>query len=73
MPYQLTDGCIESVEHYSTLSCSSVHHCGPLFIEGARMLCGECGRVVDVIPPVAHTAHQRYRNRFIPVVVNSTA
>jgi hypothetical protein len=63
----LHDECESLVLHYSSLTCTSLHHCGPMFREGARVLCGECGRLVDVIPAPAHTAHQRYRNRFIPV------
>lgn len=67
MPQVFHDECSSQIEHYSLLICGPSHHCGPLFFEGRKVLCGECGRLVDVIPAPARTAHQRYRNRFIPV------
>ena len=68
---QLHDSCIQSVIHYSTLDCGANHHVGPLFLEGVKVLCGGCGRLVDVIPVAAHTAHQRYRNRFICIAASA--
>lgn len=60
-----TDGCISQSEHHTILICGASHHCGPVFLEGRRTYCGECGRLVDVLPLPAQTAHTRYRNRFI--------
>jgi hypothetical protein len=68
-PYR--DSCIESVLHYSTLDCGPNHHVGPLFPEGVMVYCGECGRVVDVIPVAAQSAHTRYRNRFICIAASA--
>jgi hypothetical protein len=64
----LRDSCPSSVIHYSVLDCGASHHVGPLYLEGVKVYCGGCGRLVDTIPYAAHTAHTRYRNRFIPVV-----
>ena len=67
---QLRDSCIESVLHYSTLDCGGSHHVGPLYLEGVKVYCGGCERLVDIIPVAARSAHTRYRNRFIRIAAS---
>jgi hypothetical protein len=67
MPHQVRDGCTSLLTHYSMLTCTDTHHCGPMYREGVRVLCGECGRLVDIIPVTTQSTRKPYRNRFIPV------
>jgi hypothetical protein len=63
----LLDDCTSEGIHFSLLTCSSKHHCGPVFLEGYRLLCGECGRVMGIVPQAARPTRNGPRNRFIPV------